>query len=96
VTSFHSFGLWLKGTNASFLTLIPKANNLQILDVYKPISLVGSIYKIISKILANRLKEALSKIIDHKQSAYMENRGLLESTIVANEVLDDVKQNNKK
>jgi len=61
-----------------------------------PISLVGSIYKIISKILANRLKGVLSKVIDHKQYAFLENRGLLESVIVTNEVLDHVKRNSRK
>jgi len=58
--------------------------------------LVGNLYKIISKILANRLKGALNLFIDQKQSTILENRRLLESVIVANEIIDDVKWNNKK
>jgi len=92
VRKFHKFGLWPKGTNASFITLIPKVENPQKLDVYRPISLVGCIYKIVAKLLANRLKLALKSVIDTKQSTFLENRGLLDSVIVANEVLDEVKK----
>jgi len=50
---FHSCGRWPKGCNASFVNFIPKVDNLQGLEVYKPISLVGTMYKIISKIILN-------------------------------------------
>jgi len=51
VNSFHSCGKLAKGSNASFITLIPKTEDPQGLEEYRPISLVGSVYKIISKIL---------------------------------------------
>jgi len=50
VRAFYCFGSWPKGTMLSFISLILKVENLQRIDEYKPISLVGILYKIISKI----------------------------------------------
>ena len=44
-----------KSLNASFLTLIPKKVDAVEIKDFRPISLVGGIFKIISKVLANRL-----------------------------------------
>ena len=44
VTCFHSGGNWPKGTNASFISLIPKVDNPQIMDEYRPISFVRRAY----------------------------------------------------
>jgi len=75
--------------NASFITLIPKVDNTGSLHEYIPISLIGCMYKIISKALSNRLKHILPKIIDKSQSAFIEGRGLLDNVIVANEVIKE-------
>jgi len=66
VNCFHSCGNWPTGSNASFISLIPKTENPQQLEEYRPISLIGCIYKIISKILAKRLQKVIHKIIDQK------------------------------
>jgi len=63
VKDFHAWGKWSRGSSASFISLIPKMDNPQHLNEYKPISLV---YKILSKILSNRLKRVLHKVIDKK------------------------------
>lgn len=44
----------------SFISLIPKNHNPQILNDYHPICLIGSIYRIISKLLVDRLKRLLT------------------------------------
>lgn len=46
VTCFHSGGNWPKGTNASFISLIPKVDNPQIMDEYRPISFVRRAYQV--------------------------------------------------
>ena len=51
---FHINGRFPKGSNASFIALIPKTTNPQTLNDYRPISLIGCAYKIVSKILATR------------------------------------------
>nr|GEY90439.1 RNA-directed DNA polymerase, eukaryota [Tanacetum cinerariifolium] len=55
VMCFFHQGLFPKGGNSSFIILISKPPNANMVRDYKPISLFGSMYKIISKILANRL-----------------------------------------
>ena len=50
----------------SFITLILKRDNLSKLDECKSISLVGSLYKILSKVLSNKMKKMLYKVIDSK------------------------------
>ena len=66
LTEFHANGVFPRGSNASFITLIPKRKNPQNLNEYRPISLIGCIYKIVSKLLANRLKKVLPEIIDDR------------------------------
>jgi len=41
---------------------------------FRPISLIGRMYKIISKVLANVLKSVLGKIVSHSQTAYIKGR----------------------
>jgi len=65
------------------------------LGEFRPISLVGCLYKIISKVLSLRLKKVISKVIDVRQSAFLEGRGLLESVLVANEVLEEYRRKKK-
>ena len=61
---FHETGFIPKGCNASFIALVPKGRNLVSLDHFRPISLVGAMYKIISKVLAERVKKVLPMVID--------------------------------
>lgn len=51
----------LKEINATFLMLIPKVSGADSLDLFKPISLCNSFYKIISKILTSRTIKITSK-----------------------------------
>ena len=85
-----------KGCNASFIALVPKKQNPLGVEDYRPISLVGCMYKIISKILANRLKSVPPKIIDYFQSAFIKERGLLDSIMVANEVVEEYRIKTKR
>jgi len=55
ITEFHRNGRLKKGINATFIALIPKVSSPQRLNEFRPISLVGSMYKVLAKILANQL-----------------------------------------
>ena len=52
-------------------------------------------YKIVAKLLANRLKKVMSFIIDEGQSAFIEGRHLLQSAVIANEVVDEARRSQK-
>jgi hypothetical protein len=53
---FANYGRFVRSLNASFIVLIPKKTGAVELQDFRPISLVGGIYKILVKVLANRLK----------------------------------------
>ena len=53
----------LKALNTSFLSLIPKYDRAQATDKYRPIALCNVVYKIISKVVANRLKRLLPSLV---------------------------------
>ncbi|KAJ9543548.1 hypothetical protein OSB04_023255 [Centaurea solstitialis] len=85
-----------EGCNASFVTLIPKVANPIGLNEYRPISLVGIYYKIISKLLTERLKKVIGKLIGDKQSAFIQGRFILDGVLIANEVVEDLRKAKKK
>lgn len=58
--------------NRTFITLIPKKSNYEYKREYKPISLCHVVYKLVSKVLANRLKTFLNKIVSVNQSASLQ------------------------
>lgn len=55
---------------------------------YKPISLVSSMYKLLSKLLANRLKECLPSLISANQFAFIKRRQILDGVLITNELVD--------
>ncbi|KAJ9542202.1 LOW QUALITY PROTEIN: hypothetical protein OSB04_028708 [Centaurea solstitialis] len=71
------------GSNSSFITLIPKVSDPLTLDDYRPINLIGCINKIISKVLAERLKCVLSSVISNTQTAFIKGRSILDGLLMA-------------
>ncbi|KAJ0535108.1 putative RNA-directed DNA polymerase [Helianthus annuus] len=59
---FYVLGRINPGCNSAFFTLIPKVQDPQFLSKYRPISLIGVVYKVIAKPLANRLKEVMNSV----------------------------------
>nr|GFC30508.1 RNA-directed DNA polymerase, eukaryota [Tanacetum cinerariifolium] len=62
------------GCNSSFVTLIPKVLEPKIVSDFRPISLIGSLYKVVTKILSSRLSMVISDLISDVQSAFLPNR----------------------
>lgn len=73
----------LKDTNIS---LIPKKQNPERIDI-RPISLWNVIYKVISKVLANRLKKVIDSIISDSQSAFIPGRLITDNIMIAFEAM---------
>ncbi|XP_071689558.1 uncharacterized protein [Rutidosis leptorrhynchoides] len=80
------------GCNASFMTLIPKCIDLTELGDYRSISLINSYYKVIAKLLANRIRRVLPRLIGIEQSAFLSERSILDGILVLNESVCDLKR----
>ena len=68
--------------------MIPKKSDAIEVKDFWPISLIGGVYKTIAKVLANRLKEVTGNVISESQNAFVKNRQILDSCLIANECLD--------
>nr|GFA57198.1 RNA-directed DNA polymerase, eukaryota [Tanacetum cinerariifolium]GFA72442.1 RNA-directed DNA polymerase, eukaryota [Tanacetum cinerariifolium] len=77
----------LDGCNSSFIVLIPKTQNAKTVKDFCPTSLIGSLYKIIAKILANRLSSVIPDLISDVQSTFISNRHVLDGPFILNERL---------
>ena len=82
----------LREINHSFIVLIPKGNNAAMVSQFRPINLCNVLYKIISKLLANRLKLVLPKIISLWQTTFIPRRKIQENTFLAQEIIHDMKK----
>ena len=70
--------------NATFISLIPKKSDATEVRDFRPISLIGGVYKIIAKVLANRLKMVLGDIVHESRNAFVKGKQILDFVLIAN------------
>ncbi|EOY02885.1 Uncharacterized protein TCM_017287 [Theobroma cacao] len=92
VNHFFTTGKLEPGVNNSFITLIPKVRNPVKMKDYHPISLVDKLYKIMAKILVNRIKGVIGDVVGNNQFAFVKGRQLIDTVLVANELIDLIKK----
>ena len=88
-------GCMPSGLNETYICLIPKVRCPQNIMEFRPISLCNVLYKIVAKVLANRLKEILPEVISESQSAFVPRRQITDNVIVAFETMHSIDQRRK-
>ena len=77
--------------NCTFITLIPKVKSPSIVSEFQPIALCIVIYKLVSKVVANRLKKVLPNLISESQSAFQSTKAILDNILMAFKLLHHIK-----
>jgi len=78
------------------ITLIPKVKSPSSLKEFRPISLLGCLYKILAKVFAGRLAKVMNSVISKSQSAFLKGRHLVDGVLIANEVVEMARLRNRK
>ncbi|CAL1400664.1 unnamed protein product [Linum trigynum] len=94
IMEFFDTGTLRREVNCTILTLIPKVPNAGFIKYFRPISCCNFIYKCISKILVNRLKEVLPQLISSNQTASIKGRLITDNIILAHEMVKWYKRKN--
>ena len=88
VKNFHERCIFEKSFNSTYVALIPKKIGAKELTEFRPISLIGSVYKIIFKLLTKRLKNVMHKLVDTQQLVFITGRQIMDEILMANECVD--------
>ena len=71
----------------TLIVLIPKVDNPKHLKQFRPISLCNVVYKIITKVLVNRVRPFLHEIVSPLQGSFIPGRGTSDNIIITQEVI---------
>lgn len=94
VKEFFNTGMMLKEWNHALIALVPKSNHSNLVTDYRPMSCCNVFYKIISKILASRLRSVIGDIVDPAQSAFIKDRSIVDNIHLAQELFRKYRRKN--
>ncbi|KAL5543569.1 hypothetical protein UlMin_007353 [Ulmus minor] len=92
VREFFLSNLMTQRLNESFIVLIPKKPNSTRMNHYRPISVCNVAYRVITKIIANRLKPLLNRLICPTQNAFVPGRSIHDNSILVQEAIHSMKK----
>ncbi|XP_074301220.1 uncharacterized protein LOC141632581 [Silene latifolia] len=87
VLEFFQTGVMPRAVNSTMLVLIPKLDTPSTVRDFRPIACCTTFYKVVSKILANKLKATLDSVIGPEQAAFVVDRDIFDNTMVAHELV---------
>ncbi|CAM8885253.1 unnamed protein product [Rhodiola kirilowii] len=90
-----NYGMLNKDLNETLIVLVPKVRKVERVEDLRPISLCNVVMKLITKVLANRLKVLLPQIISFSQSAFIGGRQITDNILLAHEISHSMQCKNK-
>lgn len=88
VTQFFEQGWILPNINSNNIVLIPKSENADTIGQFRPISFANFQFKIITKVMADRLARVAPKIISANQRGFISGRSITDCICVASEAVN--------
>lgn len=85
--AFYNRTLDLSKLNLASICLIPKKSDVSTIDQFRPISLINCSFKLITKLLTNRLAQVISPLINDSQAAFIKGRLIGDNIVIAHEIL---------
>jgi hypothetical protein len=73
---FYDHNIWTRSINVSHIVPIPKTDNPNSVNEFRPISLLNSSIKLITEILANRLQLVIVNIVHQNQYGFIKNKSI--------------------
>ncbi|KAL0295535.1 UNVERIFIED_CONTAM: putative ribonuclease H protein [Sesamum calycinum] len=86
ILEFFTTGRLLKQVNTTILALIPKVRLPSLVSDFRPISCCNVLYKVITKIIVQRLRSVLDKMISPSQNAFVPGRSIGDNILLAQEI----------
>ncbi|EOY07934.1 Uncharacterized protein TCM_022263 [Theobroma cacao] len=89
---FYDTSTFDERINSSIITLIPKCYNPMVLNEYKSISLVRSVYKVVTNVFANRFRVVIGEVVGLNQFTFIKGRQIVNCALIANELVDSLQK----
>ncbi|MCH79274.1 putative non-LTR retroelement reverse transcriptase [Trifolium medium] len=90
----NPFGV--RDINCTDICLIPKVDQPETIQQFRPISLCNTLYKVVSKVMTNRIKDTINKVVSPHQTGFIPGRSIHENIVVAQEMAHSMRQLNGK
>lgn len=91
---FHQLGRFVRSLNVTFITMVPQKGGVEDFKDYRPICLIGSLYKLLAKVLENRLKKFFPELVNKGQYTFVSESQILDAMLIANEIVDSMLKRN--
>ena len=92
---FHRGVVDLARLNYGIITLVPKTKNANRIQNFRPICLLSVCFKIITKVLMNRLNLVAAEVISPVQTAFIKGRYIMEGVVILHEALNTIHTKNR-
>ncbi|XP_061342523.1 uncharacterized protein LOC133288720 [Gastrolobium bilobum] len=89
---WHLVGESVKGINTSLICLIPKKDSPDTMKEFRPISLCNVVYKVVTKIITERLRGFMPRVVGPNQCSFIKGRQSADNIIIAQEVVHSMKE----